>query len=169
MQSKFYSNGNIMKYLILFVVSTNLLANVSTLKIDPTWKIKYDQSVWKYLFLKPTAPISSNVFEHKREKFKLILQKESHLNFSDSKDLISEKCSEANAFYSTKNGKALIENIKGKNFCYIEYKNSQKNIVRQYVYPDGTKKSSYELLSYAWVSDKEDTKKEVIKFIEGGI
>jgi hypothetical protein len=113
--------------------------------------------------------ISTNVFENKKEKFKLILQKETH--YSDVKnyaDLVDKNCANVGKNYEEKNiGKSEIINIKNKKICYIEYKNPEGILVRQFVYPELNKTNSYELFTYTWQAANLATRNSVSKFVQG--
>lgn len=152
--------------IVLIIFPQIIYASMTQVKIDANWKIKYNQNEWSYLFLKPAAPISSNIFENKKDKFKLVLQKEAHIDETQSKNLIEEKCQEANKYYSNKNGSAKLELIKNTKFCFIEYKNLNGTISRQFVTPENLNSRAYDLYSYAWLSSNEQSKDQVIKFIE---
>jgi hypothetical protein len=144
-------------------------SSMKELKIDSTWKGKFDSNEWDYIYLKSMNAISTNVFENKKEKFKLILQKETH--YSDVKnyaDLVDKNCESVGKRYEEKNiGKSEIINIKNKKICYIEYKNFEGIIVRQFVYPELNKSNSYELFTYTWQATNLSTRDSVSKFVQG--
>ncbi len=157
--------------LLLFVTFTSMSAfgaiEVSELKIDNNWKVKYKKKNWTYLYLKPMGAITPHVLESKRSGLRVILQKESHVKSNTSLDkLVKNKCNEADSFYKKqRNGSALLETISNKPVCYIEYKNSMNNIISLYVFPEINKKANYELYTFSWQSSGLENKKEVSELI----
>jgi len=139
------------------------------LKIDPGWKIKFDSTDWDYTYLKSFNAISSHVLSHKKENFKLILQRETHAeNQGDLAALVSRKCSEANQYYSKeKSGAARVEKINGKKLCYIEYKNASGETIREFVYPEKSSGKNYDLFTYVWNSKDQQSIQTVAGFLKG--
>jgi hypothetical protein len=155
---------------VLFIISTNSFATKLTdLKIDAKWRIKYDPNEWSYIYLKPTLNISSNIFEHRKEKIRVILQRETHFDEAlDYQKLLEKKCGEANQYYSKKYlGHTEIVNVNTKKVCFIEYKNASGEMSHQFVYPELSQNKSYDIYSYGWNSNNHKSKEIVINFLKG--
>lgn len=142
---------------------------VINIKIENNWNVKYDPKVWNFFYAKPFSQISSNMFINSKEKLKLILQKETHFNGGENyHNLITNKCSEANKFYTrNKIGMANIEKINTTEICYLEYKNKNQKLIRQFVYPSSEKSKTYNLYSYGWTSELKNSKMVVSTFLKG--
>ena len=163
-----------MKFIVLIIAlsvfSTGLLAGqLTNLKIDFDWRIKYDSSEWNYIYFKEASPVSGHIFEHKTEKFRLILQKETHINpHPSNKNLVQEQCAQANKYYFSKfNGSAQVVKLNKTDACFVEYKKNPTNVFRQYLIPENNKKTSYELFTYSWSSEGPRSKEFVEKFLKG--
>ena len=143
----------------LFFYSTIVLAEIQNVKIEPGIQLKFNDNDWKYQYVKELSSVTPHFLESKLDKdFKVIIQKETHSeSFIDKKNLITQRCAEANKFYQdSKQGFAKSIQIKNKSVCFIQLKRADKNSY-QIVYPARFNKNSYDLLSYAWqdVSDKK--------------
>ncbi len=165
---------SVMKFIVLIIAlsvfSTGLLAGqLTNLKIDFDWRIKYDSSEWNYIYFKEASPVSGHIFEHKTEKFRLILQKETHINpHPSNKNLVQEQCAQANKYYFSKfNGSAQVVKLNKTDACFVEYKKNPTNVFRQYLIPENNKKTSYELFTYSWSSEGPRSKEFVEKFLKG--
>lgn len=156
-------------FCLLLNLSSAFARPLTQLKIDFDWKIKFDSTEWDYTYFKEAQPISSHIFEHKVEKFRLILQKETHLNPNISNsNLVSDQCSQANKHYSAKfGGKAQVIQLNKTETCYVEYKKKGNILFHQFLIPENTKKTSYELFSYTWNSESTRSKELVEKFLKG--
>lgn len=154
----------------LIIMSSNCHASQLTdLKIDSKWRVKYDSKEWSYIYLKPMAGISSNVFEHRKDKIKVILQRETHSgDNSNNQKLVADKCAEAHQYYAKNfSGSAEVLTINNKRVCYIEYKNVSGELSHQFVYPEPSKTRNYDLYSYAWSSSDRKSKDTVINLLKG--
>ncbi|MGZ3790059.1 MAG: hypothetical protein ACXVLQ_16095 [Bacteriovorax sp.] len=163
-------NSFLSKALVLLTISTNAFAvQLTDLKIDAKWRVKYDPKEWSYIYLKPTLGISPNIFEHRKEKIRVVLQKESHLDgTSDYQKLVESKCAEGNQYYSKKaSGHAELVSINNKKICYIEFRNASGEMIHQFVYPELSKAQNYDLYSYAWKSNNDRSKEIVSHFLKG--
>jgi hypothetical protein len=151
------------------MLTNSSAAPLTELKIDTKWRVKYNPKEWSYLYLKPLGGVSSNIFEHRKDKIRIVLQKESHLDeISDYQKLIEKRCAESNKYYSKNaSGYAEVVKVNKKNICYIEFKNAAGEIIRQFVYPDLNKPRNYDLYSYAWNSNNQKTKETVTNFLKG--
>ena len=160
-------------FLVIAAFKTMLMsstaAQLTNLKIDSKWRIKYDAKEWSYIYLKPMAGISANVFENKKEKIKVILQRETHSdNVANSQNLIASKCAEAHNYYAKNfSGSAEVVVIANKKICYIQYKNVSGNLSHQFVYPEPSVSKNYDLYSYAWNSEDQKSKEVVTTFLKG--
>jgi len=152
----------------LFFILTAHAASLTNLKIDSNWKIKYNPSLWNYVYLKQTQNISSNIFENKKEKFKLMLQKEERIStVKNDPELLEKKCAEAKKIFSQYQGSSEIVTINSKKTCYIEYSSEKGKMIHQFVYPQFKSESTYDLLSYGWISSDKKTKESVKAFLKG--
>ena len=163
-----------MKFSLIFITSIILstqcfASQLTNLKIDSVWRVKYDAKEWSYIYLKPSVGISSNIFEHRKEKIKIILQRETHVDNSlSSQNLVKEKCDESNKFYASNfSGSAQVMTINNKKVCYIEYKNVSGELAHQIVYPEPSKTRNYDLYSYAWNSSDRKSREVVVNFLKG--
>jgi len=156
-------------FFLVFLSQAWASPSVKELKIDPSWKIKFDNTVWDYTYLKSFNAISPHVLTHKKENFKLILQRETHVeNQTDLSALVAKKCGEANQYYAKeKSGSARVEKINGTKLCYIEYKNASEQTVREFVYPEKSAGKNYDLFTYVWNSKDAQTKQMVADFLKG--
>lgn len=156
-------------FCLMFSLSSVFAGQLTELKIDFDWKIKYDSTEWNYTYFKEARPISGHIFEHKIEKFRLILQKETHLNPNVSnQNLVNDQCSQAHKYYSAKfGGKAQVIRLNKIETCYVEYKKTGNTLFHQFLIPENTKKASYELFSYSWNSESTHSKELVEKFLKG--
>ncbi|MDD4976780.1 MAG: hypothetical protein PHY93_20665 [Bacteriovorax sp.] len=155
---------------VLFLISANSFATKLTdLKIDAKWMVKYDPNEWSYIYLKPTLKISPNIFEYRKDKIRVVLQRETHFDEAvDYQKLVERKCAEANQYYSKKaSGHSEIVNINFKKVCYIEYKNVSGEMTHQFVYPELSQNKSYDIYSYGWNSNNHKSKEIVINFLKG--
>ena len=161
------------KFLIIniFISTLTYASSLKEIKLDPSWKIKFDSNQWSYEYLKPFNGISSHLLENKKEKFKLVLQKETHSdNNSDTETLLKNKCAESNLYYQkNREGTATVETINKTLTCYIEYKNISGNKISEFVFPQKSSTKNYELLTYVWISPSEKAKNEVINFLKGNV
>jgi len=155
--------------LSIFFALSSWANQLTDLKVDSNWKIKYDPTQWNYIYFKQASSISSNIFEHKREKIRLILQKETHLNPSPgNKNLMADECLKAHQYFSKNfNGNATKVTINSTELCYVEYKNISGDTNHEFLYPDSYKTRSYDLLTYTWKSKNPATKEIVINFLKG--
>ena len=142
---------------------------LTDLKIDNNWKVKYDQKEWSYVYIKPLKKVSPNLFVHKKEKIRIILQRESHISqVFDYQKILENKCAEGNQYYSRKaKGHAEVVSINKRKVCYVEFKNASGESIRQYVYPEKNNNNNYDLYSYGWNSNNEKSKELVIGFLKG--
>ncbi len=142
--------------------------SLSEIKIDQSWRVKYNAEEWSYKFVKIFSGITPHIFENKKENLRLVLQKETHLGRSlQEKSFVSNKCTEAQSFYSqNKSGRAFLEKINNTETCFIEYKNESGNSIFEYVVPQVSKGNSYELYTYAWTNDSKSGKSRVHNFLK---
>ncbi len=155
---------------LFLLVSTELFAiQYTNLKIDSHWMVKYDPQEWSYIYIKPLAGVSPNLFEHKKGKIRIVLQKESHQDEVLSyKELLEKKCEEVNQYYTRKlSGFSEIITINNKKVCYLEFKNVSGEMTRQFLYPELSKNKNYDLYSYGWNSSDIKSKEIVINFLKG--
>jgi hypothetical protein len=155
--------------IIVFISTNSFAAQLTDLKISSNWKVKFNPNEWSYVYLKPLRAVSPNIFEHRKEKFNVILQKETHFDGTgDYQKLLENKCSIANESYSkSSQGFAEVVKINKKNVCYIEFKNAKGETTRQFVYPELSASKNYELYSYGWNSKNIKSKAIVINFLKG--
>ena len=161
---------NVLLALLFATISTKSYATKLTdLKIDSKWKVKYDPAEWNYVYLKPTLNISSNIFEYRKDKIRIVLQREAHFDeAADYQKLVEKKCIEAHQYYSKKQlGHAEIVNINNKKICYIEYQNISGEMGHQFVYPELSKNKNYDIYSYGWNSNNRKSKEIVTNFLKG--
>ena len=158
---------------LFFVLPIHFLqASVTReVKIDQSWRVKYNPNVWEYKYLKVFSGITPHFFENKKEGIRLILQTESHVGSEKAKNrLVESECHEANDFYATnKLGLAMLKKINGFDVCYIETKNPSGEIIAQFLHPLIKNEKSYEIHSYSWKKTNENEINVVNNFLKDQI
>lgn len=151
----------------LVLLSQNLFAGIQSVKLESNLKLKFDDSVWRYQYVKALSSVTPHILENKNQKdLKVIIQKETHSeSVKDRKTLVAKKCEEANKFYRSSNqGSAKSLQIKNKTVCLIEQMKPGKSSY-QIIYPVHFSKNTYDLMSFAWHGTDEKNLKEVTQLV----